>query len=337
MTKPASTEQSREGLHAPHGVLTAMETRRPRTLRLVLQSVGFLLCIAIFGWCISLALSGDRGEQLERLRNASPLALAALAGLAAASVATNGVAFWVSLRPLRRLPLRDVIATNAIATFLAFLPFKLGAISRVLIHRRRDDVHFKELVPWFAAYAALSMATLLPLSALALLRPTLDGVWLAIAAALVLTTNAIGFALGRLSERVPLLAKLSLGSWRIVREPGAVAGVMASKLVDSVIHAGRFLVAASILGVDLSAGRAALYSLAYFLIGVFSPVGMLGLREGGVVALGGAQDFAEDASRIALLVTAAEALILIPLALGAAAYLRVDRLLLRRRPVSASR
>lgn len=330
MSETPSPERPHEGLQSPHGVLAAMEPRRPRPLRLALQGVGFLLCIGIFAWCLSLALSGDRGEQMERLRSASPLALAALAGLTAASIAANGFAFWVTLLPLKRLRLRDLIATNAIASFLAFLPFKLGAVSRVVIHRRRDDLPFRTLVPWFAAYAALSLATLVPLSALALVRPRIDALWVVMGAALVLGANGAGVALGRLSERVPLLARLSFGSWRVVREPGVVGAMIVAKLVDSAIHACRFLVAASILGVDLSVGRATLYSLAYFLIGVLSPAGMLGLREGGVVFLGVASDLKEGAARVALLVTAAEAVTLVPLAIGAAIYLRVDRLLLRR-------
>lgn len=336
-TDPNSSQPppERAGLHAPGALLGTIESpRRLTPLRIGVQVAGTIIALGLLGWCIALAREHTTPEQLDRLRHAAPSAIAGLAGIAILSVVLNGLGFWVTLLPLRRLRAIDLVATNALATFLAYLPFKLGAFLRFVIHHRRDGVPFRQIVPWLAGYSALSLATLLPLCLVGALRPTIDGLWVVAAASLVLAANGAAVLLGRLSARWPWLGAMSLGSWRIVRAPGPVAGCMVVKTLDVGCHAARFVLAAGILGVDLAPDRAILYALMYFLFGVFSPVGMMGVREGGVViggvALFGMNEAAQaELAQLLLIVSATEAVTLVPLALLGAAWLRLDRLLLR--------
>ena len=328
---PTGDDTTRAGLRAPKGPLGFLEQpRRITPLRLIVQIVGTAIAIAALVWCVRLALAETSLDELRALLRSGRTELALLALLTIASVCANGLGFWITLRPLRRLHAPDVIAVNAVASFLSYLPFKLSALARVLIHRRRDDVPFRDIVPWLAAYSALSLATLLPLALLAAWRGAIDTLWLALALLIVGAANACAVALGRVSERTPLLATLSLGSWRIVRHPQPVVGCALTKIADVAISAARFLVAAAFLNVALPLDQAILYALVFFLIGVASPVGSLGLREGGVILMGVAllDDAQRDTlARLVLTVSASEALTLIALLPLAAWKLRLDKLL----------
>ena len=54
-------------------------------------------------------------------------------------------------------------------------------------------------------------------------------------------------------------------------------------MLDVLAFAGRFVVAAAVLGLPISGSDALLLGSVYFLIGVFSPFGMLGTREAGTI------------------------------------------------------
>jgi len=64
-----------------------------------------------------------------------------------------------------------------------------------------------------------------------------------------------------------------------------VSSIWASvfRLLDVLAFAGRFVVAAAVLGLPISGNDALLLGSVYFLIGVFSPFGMLGTREAGTI------------------------------------------------------
>lgn len=322
------------GLRAPAGALGFLERpRRLTPLRVAAQIVGFAVAVVLLVWCARLAFADTTFDELRALLRAGRAELAFLALLTLASVVANGLGFWVTLRPLRTLPAHDVVAVNAIASFLSYLPFKISALVRVLIHRRRDHVPFRDIIPWLAAYSALSLATLLPLAALAVARPRIDALWLALALVIVGACNGAAIVLGRLSESNRGLAALSLGSWRIVRRPSPVIGCALAKSADVVVIAARFTVAASFLSIALPLDQAVFFALVFFLLSVLSPVGSLGVREGGVVLLGVAvlDDAQRDTlARLVLTVSASEALTLLVLAPLGAWVIRLDRVLLAR-------
>lgn len=341
MTTPARDRASASpdtgaGLHSPTGALGMIERpRRWTPARLIVQALGFTLGIALLLWCVSLAFSDANREELAKLARAPARLVAALLGLAALSAVFNAAAFWTAARPVHRLPFAGCLAVNFVASFLAFLPFKLSLLARVALHRRGDGMAYKDIVAWLAAFMAMSLATLLPLLAATVWRGRFDVLWALAAAGGVVACNALGVLLGRLAERRRWLATLSMGSWRVVRHPGAVAACAAWKLADTAVHAARFAVVAAIFEKPLSLTDAALYSQAYFLIGSASPVGMLGMREGGVTLLAG-PDARDEIARFALTISAAEAAALGVCAIAALLWLGPRSLLRGRTPRPAS-
>ncbi|GIK20094.1 MAG: hypothetical protein AMXMBFR77_21920 [Phycisphaerales bacterium] len=328
--------------------------RRP-VLRFALQIVGFVGGLALLGWCVRAALSPENREQLARLGDAPAWSVAVLLGLSAASVALNGLAFWSALLPARRLHASDVIATNALATFLNYLPFKLSAISRVVIHNRRDRVPLLTIGGWFGAVLGVMAASLVPLVAASLWRQTVDAAWWAVALLGPIAAGGGLVALARpfadergLARLHVILDPLAVGPLRralrserfaqlhagvtMLADPRAVAIGVSVRLADVAVQTARFVLAASILGVALPWDHAALVASSYFLISVVSPFGMLGTREAGTVWLAAALGLvgASDATThplvvVTLFITGTESVVLLASAALAVLWLRRTR------------
>lgn len=288
---------------------TASDPSRPRRRagRLALQALGFAVGVALLAWCANEAFAGPRREELRRLLAAPLWQPGALIGLAVVSAAINGAAFWGVLRPLRRLRLSDVVAVNFVASFLAFLPFKLGAVFRIGVHHRRDGVPMRDIVAWLGAFAALSLAALGPMLLALFWRREID-LWWGVSTVLgVAGAIGVGMLLARLARSRAWLRHASLGSYRIVDRPGPGVWCAGCKLLDTGVHAARFLLAAYIFGIGLPPDRAMFYAAVYFLLGSASPAGMLGVRETGVVLLGLGES-SQQLAQLVITLSATEAL-----------------------------
>lgn len=304
----------------------ASEPARPRRRahRLALQALGFVVGVALLAWCANEAFAGPRREELRRLLAAPLWQPGALIGLAVVSAAINGAAFWGVLRPLRRLRLSDVVAVNFIASFLAFLPFKLGAVFRIGAHHRRDGVPMRDIVAWLGAFAALSVATLAPMLLALFWRREIDLWW---SVATLLGAGAAigaGMLLARLARTHAWLRHASLGSYRIVDRPGPGVWCAGCKLFDTGVHAARFLLAAYIFGIGLPPDRAMIYAALYYLLGSASPAGMLGVREAGIVLLGLGEQ-RQQLAQLVITLSATEALAYAATCLPALAWLARKR------------
>ncbi len=338
------------------GAPAPSERRAPArsVLRAVLQLVGFLAGIAALGWCVAQALEPKNRKQFAHLGEAPASLLLLILGLTAASIVLNGVIFWATLLPVRRLRTADVLAVSALATFLAYLPFKLSAVARIVIHNRRDGVPLAVIGAWFAAVAAVLLAGLLPPAAASLWRGDrgIDGAWIAVAAGgiallaagLVVVSRTLRGERG-IDRMHAMLDPLRLRPaqrflrsrvWQhlhegftILSSPRVVAGTIGLRLADAAVQAARFVIAASILGQTLPWEQAVIISVTFFLIGVVSPTGMLGFREAGAAGMAGMLTFAtsEQFAAVALLVGAAEAIVNLAGAAIGLAWLRPDRLL----------
>ena len=307
----------------------AMRTKpRLTPARVAFQLVGFAISVGLFVWVIWRATSEENAESLQSLREASLLPVLVLLGATFASVVLNGLIFWTTLRPIRTLAPVGVVSVNAIATFLSILPFKIGFLSRALIHRTRDRMLIADLASWFVSVSLLGMSVFVPLGAISLWRGELDGVWWGCTLASVALVCASAITLGRASVSRPWLAKLSLGTWRIMRSPRAVVSSTAFRLMDVAALGTRFMAAGAIIGHPITPSEAGMHGTSFYLISVLSPAGVLGIREAASERLGFAADAAAQFALIALLVTFAELLVAGAMALAGAVYLRVDRLLL---------
>lgn len=326
--------------------------RKPSMAKLVLQLLGFVLGLVLLAWCARLAFSEENREQLQNLRDAPLHLVVSLLALSSIGVIANGLTFWFVLRPVRRIQLTGMIATNALATFLAYLPFKLSLMARIAIHRQRDGVPIPLIGPWFAAIGVVLLATVAPILLMAAWRREVDALWIVILAVLlviaagVLTIAArtVGGQRGlrmaqTLADKQPigLVKRITRSETFILFDEGLEMlgsfwqslGAIGLRVVDIAAMAGRFYIASRIVGTPMPAGDSLVGSVVYFIIGVFSPIGALGTREGGTAELlkrFGEIDF-EQLALIALVVTAAEMIVNAVLAAAGIAWLRPDRLI----------
>lgn len=324
----------------------------PRSgLRLAAQVLGFLIGIGLLGWCVRLALSEGNRESLEKLADAPPGSLAALLGLSVVGVVANGLIFWGALMPVRQLRPLDVMATNALATFLSNLPFKIGLLARIAIHNRRDKVPMAMIFGWFGAVTATLALTSASLLAAGMMRGVLGALTMpaALAMMVVLSVAMVLLAqrlsgerghrrLSRFIGRVGGKRALRLARSQVMRELHMgldmlasgrwVAFVVAFRVIDFASQAWRWVVAGELVQSPIEPTDGLLIAGGHFLAGALSPVGMLGFREGAAMGTAGLLGLdARSFATIALLVAAAELVVVIAASGLAIAWLRLDRVL----------
>ncbi len=289
----------------PEALVAAGGTPRGRSWgRLAFRAVLVLVSAAALWWVVAKAIGH---EDLPRLAKATTGQLAIFGLLSVATVVINGLIFWLTLLPVRRLRLVDVQATNALATLSALIPFKFSLLVRVLVHRRRDGLPLLVIGAWFAAMAVVLIAAPAPALGAAWLRGGLDaqailfagvgtaGVVVAIVAAARVFRGPRGLErLGKLADVVRLgivgraVRSAAFGNlhsgFEMLSNVWVVGATTLLRLADMAVQAGRFYVVAQVLGYTLSAPEALLLAIAFFMIGVVSPV-MVGVREGGVAQL----------------------------------------------------
>lgn len=336
-TGPMSDPAASQPEHTP----AVIDPDRPFSpLQATLQVVGALVGIALLVWALVVVFSEENREQIERALNAPARLTIALVALSALSVVLNGVMFWAVARPIRKLNMMSVIGVNAIATFLSVLPAKLGLAVRGLVHHRRDGMPLRDVVAWLAAMSVLGLAALLPIGMVSRWRLDLDLVWLLLALGGVAFTHAIGVFLGRLCERGVMkgvLAKLSLGSWRIVCHPVPVCAHAVLRVTDLGLLSVRFLVAAAILGLELPLDQAVLLGAMFFFFGVVAPAGTLGTREVAVAAIGVAIGLPQGPVYTAVLIIAAvELATSFVMAAVASLWIRPDRMIRARKTAATA-
>ena len=338
-------------------------TERARSkLMVVLQTVGFMIGVGLLVWVIMVAFSPANREQLAKLGDATPGQVLGLLALSSATITLNGLIFWALLAPERRLRVLDVVATNALATLLAYLPFKMGMISRVVVHTRRDRLPLLLVGAWVVAFAALLAATLAPALAVSLWRTGVDALWwiatigamalgvgsLALAswvfagergmARLHKLLDPVAFGPGRRLLRSSRFAELHAG-FAMLSHPWGVLGATGLRLMDVSVLAGRFLIAAAVLGVAMPWQDAVLLGLTFYMVGSLSPFGEMGAREAATIGLAKAIGIATGAGfaggdpaqhpiwTITLLVSGTESVVRVVAGGFAVLWLRADRLL----------
>ncbi len=308
--------------------IQAQPVRRWTPGKLAIQLVGLALGAALFTWAIRNAFKPENQPAIEKLKHAAGSDIALLLGLTIFSLILNGVVFWLTLRPLRRVPLGETIAINCIAAFLTLLPFKLGLLLRALIHYKRHAVPAKELAAWLAAFGGLSAMTLVVLAGASFWRGGFDGVWFGVVAAGLAVGGGLVILAGHLALKSALLTRLSLGADVIARDWRVVFGHIAMRVVDVATFGLRFWVAAKITGISVSPTGSMLMGSTYLLLNASAPAGSLGLAEAGTAFLAervGVEK--QQAVLLALVITAALSLTSGALALAAWAWLRPDKLM----------
>lgn len=342
-----------------HATTASSPSGKRRVLTITVQVLGFAIGIAAMVWVLSEALKPENREQLKKLADASAMQLFGLFALTAASLCLNGLMFWVLLWPVRRLRVLDVIAVNSLATGLSYLPFKLSMVVRITIHRVRDGVPLATIGAWMIATLGSLGATLGPIVLASLWRKGIDAWWIGTVVVGVIGANTLVILAGRLLEgerglsRIRTMLELAnLGrlceserfsqahlGLSMVAKFEAIGGAVVFRLLDLTVQAGRFLIAAAVLGVELSFSDAILLGGSFFLIGALSPSGEAGLREAGTIKIAAlfgiaaaAAEGSGDASAnpiviITLFVAGAESVVRLIAAGFSVVWLRADRLI----------
>lgn len=338
---------------------------RRSLLRTLLQVIAFLAGVAALVWAVRKALSPDNQQMLSRLRDADASHLVLLGALSLGTVLINGLLFQISLRPVRRLRVPDVLSVNAISTLLALAPFKVSLIFRVLFHNRRDKVPVLTIGAWMGAFAAVMGAVLTPMLAVGAWRGRADALWFALVVGGILLIAGSMLAVARLLShetswarftllvhRLPMpraiarllekpdgvLARVHEGVRMLASPRSVVLGVLL-RIFDTLIHAARFYIAAKVLNFPLSPEQALLAGSVFFLIGAVAPAGQVGVREGGTPALLKLVLPGIDLKAfvvVVMLVSVIEIMVVLLCAGVGIAYLRPDRLFkLRKAPASS--
>ncbi|MBL8765046.1 MAG: flippase-like domain-containing protein [Phycisphaerae bacterium] len=315
--------------------------------RTLIQLLGFGVGVLLLVWAARTALKPEYREQLTRLASAPWEGLGLLALLCVATVVLNGLVFRATLAPVRLLPAGDMIAVNALSTTLSYLPFKLSLIVRVLIHMRRHGLPLLVIGSWFAAVIAGFGASYLPALGASLWLRRVDALWFAVllagcagaVAAIVLGARFMGR--GRVWERLTALAPARVlppaaaeklrSALVMLADARAVTLTVGLRLTDLFVQSARFYVAGRLVGQPVPAGDAVLAAATFFVIQSLSPAGILGAREAGTIGLFNLLH-SPTMAVVTLAVSAVEALVNLVFATGAAAYLRLDRVL--RAPVA---
>jgi hypothetical protein len=320
------------------------------------QAIGFLVGLGLLGYCLwVVAHNKPAQEKLLALLDAPWWVFAALAGLSCCTILLSGLVFRATLRPIRPISVLDAFAINALGTLLGNVPFKISLVVRTLIHRRRHGVALPTLVAWLGGTALIIVASLAPpLGATLALREVNLAWWvlcvlgtLVLGASLVLAGRALApsqawTALGRrlpgVLERLmhrPIALRLHAGLATLA-SPRAVGEALGWRACDMAAQTLRFALAAWALGVTISWEQALIAGAAYFILQGAAPSGALGTREAGAAATLAALGVPlEVGAPLVLAVTAVETACCVVLGVGAAVYLRVDRLLAQG-PVSAA-
>lgn len=320
-------------------------------IKAIAQILGFVLGLGLFAWCVHIALKPGNREQLTKLIDAPLQDKLALLGLSVVVVIISSAIFQLTLRPVKKLKFLDVQATGVIACLLALLPFKLSVVFRVVVHNRRDGVPLLTIGAWFASVAAVLLAVVGPVLLVSMWRHTPDAIWLSCTLGGVLLCSGALLIASRIflsergwrwlmgvwgglplpnSLRTPALQERVHEGVRMLASPSAVLSCVGLRLMDMLVQAARFKIAAAIVGQPLGWDQAVLAGATFFLIGAVAPSGQVGAREAGTAGLLNAVlpsiDF-QSFTIVVLLVSATETLVLLVGSMMGLAWLRPDRLL----------
>ncbi|MSR40338.1 MAG: glycosyltransferase [Phycisphaerales bacterium] len=290
--------------------------------RAMLQLVGFLLGCALVVWCARRAFEGGT-DGIAKLRDADPFYVCVLLASTLGSILCGGFTFWSVARPLRRFSVVEMQAVNLMASLFNYAPIRLGLLLRCMFHWRVDRMSAIDIGAWIAGVAIVTLGALGSALAAGLIQIpfgrselALDWLWFATYAACIILGSAVTLLIGR----APLLRRFLKGGERVLTSPRALAESLAFRTVDLSMWTLRMWAAAKIVGVELHPAQAALLA-AVAILGAGNPLGRIGWREAivalvapYVITIGDSKESLDAlTSQLALLESAGEAAITIPL------------------------
>ncbi len=280
--------------------------------KLLLQLTGFAVGVALLAWIIVKAI--EEGDW-HRIAEANPLLVAGLLGCSLTSAVANGAIFWITVRPLRHLRFWDLQRLNVAANMLNYAPVRLGALSRVLYHLRVDRLSLLQVGAWFSLVLYTLVLCVAACVVATIVRDRVDVIWgLGVAGQIVLG----GITL-RGMVNLPLVARYGRGIDQMANDRWSLWGALALRMVDLSAFTGRMGIAALILEISLPTAHVVVLAMVALLASLI-PFGRVGFREFCVAAAAQrlsmlAGDVEANMNQLALVESAGEALVFIPLGL----------------------
>jgi hypothetical protein len=289
--------------------------------KIVMQIVGFALGLALLIWCI---VGAARGGDWSAVAQAPPHLVLGLMGCTLVSLAANGAIFWLVIRPVQPLRLRHLMLLNVTTAVLNYAPIRAGLIARIAYHLKVDRMPLMIMGGWFAAIGYTTVMAVAAVIVATLLQQSYQFSWFSWLAIVFGQIVAMGFVtIGLIGAAQMFLTpafvqRVGRGMHRMLREPLPLWGALALRLVDIGAFMGRMWCAAAIIGLDqkLTGTQVALLGVTALVMTLF-PLGRVGYREAGVALVApylvGINDIDAALKQLALLESAGEAIVAIPL------------------------
>ena len=226
----------------------------------------------------------------------------------------SGLTFWIAARPVQKLGVQDQQWINALASMLNYAPVRLGMFVRAAYAIKVDHLRAVELVAWFASVAFTFVVALLAITA-GTLAWIQFGAWTFFPTLIIVAMRG-GFS-GRWCATLSMVQKRAQGLERLITNPIALWGSIALHILDLFFATGRVLLSIQILGLQLNLAQACLISMASFAASL-NPLGRLGFREAavaftaGALSIGGLAGMENKFQTLAVIESAGEALVAIP-------------------------
>jgi hypothetical protein len=287
--------------------------------KLVTQLAIFAVGVALFAWIIVGAVKEGRWD---RLAHSNPLLVAALLGCTAVSAVLNGFSFWVTIRPVRRIPAWDMQRINLVANLLNYAPVRLGAIARVYYHVRVDRLTILQIGAWFSLIGYVLVLGIGACLLATLVRFQVDWIW----GLLVVGQMLAGILAIRVFAGLPIVARHGRGFDRMVSDRSTLWGAAGLRIADMVMYITRMGVAAALLDIRLSLPQIVVLAVVALSVSLV-PVARVGFREAAVAMVAGglslsSPDIDANLKQLALVESAGEALVYIPMGILLLPWLR---------------
>jgi hypothetical protein len=296
---------------------TIMGMVSPR--KLLMQALFWVIGLGLLAWIIVRAMeTGD----WSKLASADPLLIVMLLGCTVISALLNGTAFWIAIQSVRRVRWHDMQLLNLVGNMLNYAPIRLGAIARIIYHHRVDRLGLLQIGAWFAIIAyilALGVGSCLLAT---LIYDQFDVIWVM----LVLGQVVLGALATQVVVGHPLIVKHGRGIDRMARDHRALWGLVILRLADIAAFTGRMAAALMILDIHLPLAHIVVLGVVA-LASSLIPFGRVGFREFCVAIVAArlgttADDVAVPWEQLALVESAGEALVFLPLGILAMLWYR---------------
>lgn len=287
--------------------------------KVIIQLTGFAVGIALLVWCINSAVKQGGWD---KLANADLRLVAGMLACTAASALLNGWIFWVTVRSVKHLRFGDMQWLNMASNFLNYAPIRLGAIGRVAYHVRVDGLGLLQIGAWFAIVSYTFFLTVGSCLVATLVHAEIDVWWFLIVAGQLV----LGGAATRMGMGNSLLIRHGRGIDRMLADRRALWSAIGLRVVDVAAYTGRMWIALIILDIDLPIAHAITLAIVALAAGLI-PFGRLGFREFCVAAAAHRlsmleSDVTANMEQLALLESAGEAAIFVPIGACAAVWYR---------------